>query len=256
MSQRRVVITGVGLVTPVGLDPESTWKALVAGESGAAPITLFDASEHDVRFACEVKDFEPERYMERKEARRADRFLQLAMASAGQAMESADWPRVGAPQTRPELVSSSARGSAGSRFSRNNIKVARARSAPSFALLHPDVHRGYVGGMVSMKYGAQGPNYATVSACASSAHAIGLAFRSVRYGEADVMITGGTESTITGLCVAGFSTMRAMSPRNDSPETASDRFVRHGTGSCWVRGQECSSSRNSSMQRLVERRFW
>lgn len=225
MSRRRVVITGVGLVTPVGLDPETTWSALVAGESGAAPITRFDPSDQDVRFACEVKDFDPERYMDRKEARRADRFLQLAMATALQAMTQAGledgWG--GTDPARAGVIIGSGIGGL-PLLEEQHVKLLErgpGRVSPFFI---PMFIADMAAGMVSMRYGARGPNYATVSACASSAHAIGLAFRSVRHGEADVMITGGTESTLTPLCVAGFAAMKAMSTRNDDPARASRPF--------------------------------
>jgi 3-oxoacyl-[acyl-carrier-protein] synthase II len=225
MERRRVVITGVGLVTPVGLDPESTWAGLVAGTSGAGPITHFDASDHDVRFACEVKGFDPEAHMERKEARRADRFLQLAMATAGQAMEQAGLAD-GWGDTDPDRAGVIIGSGIGGlplleEQHRKLMERGPSRVSPFFI---PMFIADMSAGMVSMRYGARGPNYATVSACASSAHAIGLAFRSVRNGEADVMITGGTESTITPLCVAGFASMKAMSDRNDEPETASRPF--------------------------------
>ncbi|MDH3733058.1 MAG: beta-ketoacyl-ACP synthase II [Gemmatimonadota bacterium] len=225
MATRRVVITGVGLVTPVGLDPESTWAALLDGESGAGPITLFDASEYQVRFACEVKGFDPEAHMERKEARRADRFLQLAMATAGQAMTQAgladDWG--GTDPSRAGVIIGSGIGGLPLLEQQHKKLLERgpSRVSPFFI---PMFIADMSAGMVSMRYGARGPNYATVSACASSAHAIGLAFRSVRHGEADVMISGGTESTITPLCVAGFASMKAMSGRNEDPTTASRPF--------------------------------
>lgn len=225
MSHRRVVITGVGLVTPVGLDSESTWKALLAGESGAGPITHFDASDQAVRFACEVKDFDPEVHMDRKEARRADRFLQLAMATAGQAMSQAGladgWGTT--DPSRAGVIIGSGIGGLPLLESQHKKLLERgpSRVSPFFI---PMFIADMCPGMVAMRYDARGPNYATVSACASSAHAIGLAFRSVRDGEADVMITGGTESTITPLCVAGFASMRAMSKRNDDPSRASRPF--------------------------------
>ncbi|MFV1985822.1 MAG: beta-ketoacyl-ACP synthase II [Gemmatimonadota bacterium] len=225
MSQRRVVITGVGLVTPVGLDPESTWTALLAGESGAAPITRFDTSEHDARFACEVKGFDPEAHMGRKEARRADRFLQLAMASCGQAMQQAGlaegWGNTD-PRRAGVIIGSGIGGlPLLEQQHQRLLERGPSRVSPFFI---PMFIADMSPGMISMRYGARGPNYATVSACASSAHAIGLASRSVRLGETDVMITGGTESTITPLCMAGFASMKALSVRNDDPSTASRPF--------------------------------
>ncbi|MEJ2482952.1 MAG: beta-ketoacyl-ACP synthase II [Gemmatimonadota bacterium] len=226
MSDRpRVVVTGLGLVTPVGLDVESSWAALLAGESGAAPITQFDASDFPVRFACEVKDFDPELYMERKEARRSDRFLQFAMATAAQAVEQAELERA-MESIAPERVGVSVGSGIGglSTLEDQHTKLLErgpGRVSPFFI---PMFIGDMAAGMISMRYGAQGPNYATVSACASSAHAVGAALRAIRVGEADVMIAGGTEATVTPLCMAGFASMKALSERNDSPETASRPF--------------------------------
>lgn len=225
MTPRRVVITGVGLVTPIGLDPESTWGALLDGASGAGPITRFDPSDQSVRFACEVKGFVPEDHMEAKEARRADRFLQFAMATAGQALAMAGLgDNLGG--TDPDRVGVIIGSGIGGLplLEEQHIKLLErgpSRVSPFFI---PMFIADMAAGMVSMRYGARGPNYATVSACSSSAHALGLAFRSVRNGEADMMIAGGTESTITPLCVAGFASMRAMSTRNDDPGRASRPF--------------------------------
>jgi len=225
LTKRRVAITGVGLVTPIGLDPASTWAALLAGASGAAPITLFDASDQSVRFACEVKGFDPEAHMERKEARRADRFLQFALATAGQAVEGAGLAEGfgDTPNGRVGVIIGSGIGGLPllEQQHKKLLSQGPSRVSPFFI---PMFIADMSAGMVSMKYSAEGPNYATVSACASSAHAIGLAFRSVRHDEADIMIAGGTESTITPLCVAGFASMRAMSTRNDDPERASRPF--------------------------------
>lgn len=226
MSDRpRVVVTGLGLVTPVGLNVEESWSALLAGVSGAGPITQFDASEHPVRFACEVKDFDPEDYMDRKEARRADRFLQFAMATAVQAAEQADLEgimRATSPERVGVIVGSGIGGL--TTLEDQHAKLldrGPGRVSPFFI---PMFIGDMAAGMISMRYGAQGPNYATVSACASSAHAVGSALRAIRIGEADVMVAGGTEATVTPLCMAGFASMKALSERNDSPETASRPF--------------------------------
>ena len=229
--RRRVAITGVGLVTPIGLDPDSTWNALLRGDSGAGPITRFDASDQSVRFACEVKDFDPARYMDRKDARRADRFLHLAMAAADQAVTEAGFSE-GFGELPPDRVGVLIGVGIGGLplLEAQHEKLLGGgprRVSPFFIpMFIPDM----ASGMVSMRYGAQGPNYATVSACASSGHSVGLAFRSIRNGEADVMITGGSESTITPLAVAGFANMRAMSTRNDDPKRASRPFDAHRDG--------------------------
>ena len=198
---------------------------MLAGVSGAGPITQFDASEHTVRFACEVKDFDPEKYMDRKEARRADRFLQFAMATAVQAAEQADLEgimRSTAPERVGVIVGSGIGGLTTLEDQHSKLlDRGPGRVSPFFI---PMFIGDMAAGMISMRYGAQGPNYATVSACASSAHAVGSALRAIRVGEADVMIAGGTEATVTPLCMAGFASMKALSERNDSPETASRPF--------------------------------
>ena len=229
--KRRVVITGMGMVTPVGLDSASTWDALLRGVGGAGPITLFDASDHSVRFACEVEGFDPTQYMDRKEARRSDRFLQFAMAASHQAMTGAgfaDGFGDGLAERAGVIIGVGIGGLPLLEAQHERLlKGGPRRVSPFFIpMFIPDM----ASGMVSMRYGAQGPNYATVSACASSGHSIGLAFRSIRNGEADVMITGGSESTITPLTVAGFASMKAMSTRNDDPEHASRPFDAHRDG--------------------------
>ncbi|MDE2662904.1 MAG: beta-ketoacyl-ACP synthase II [Gemmatimonadota bacterium] len=229
--RRRVAITGIGLVTPIGLDPDSTWDALLRGVSGAGPITQFDASDQSVRFACEVKDFDPANYMDRKDARRADRFLHFAMAAAEQAVTEAGFAEgFGAlPPDRVGVLIGVGIGGLPLLEAQHEKLLGGGprRVSPFFIpMFIPDM----ASGMVSMRYGAQGPNYATVSACASSGHSVGLAFRSIRNGEADVMITGGSESTITPLAVAGFANMRAMSTRNDDPKRASRPFDAHRDG--------------------------
>ena len=229
--KRRVVITGVGMITPLGLDPGATWDALLRGVSGAGPITLFDASDQSVRFACEVKGFDPGRYMDRKDARRADRFLQFAMAAADQAMTQAGFADGfgDLPSDRAGVLIGVGIGGLPLLEAQHKklLEGGPRRVSPFFIpMFIPDM----ASGMVSMRYGAQGPNYATVSACASSGHSVGLAFRSIRNGEADVMITGGSESTITPLTVAGFASMKAMSTRNDDPEHASRPFDAHRDG--------------------------
>jgi len=221
-----VVITGTGLITAVGNDVQSNWAALLAGRSGAAPITQFDPPEDlKVKFACEVKGFDPAEYMDRKEAKRTDRYAQLAVAASVQAMREA-----GLDESRDDidadrfgvLIGSGIGGIATfeeqhARF----IEKGPARVSPFFV---PMFIADIAAGLVSIRYGAKGPNYATVSACASGAHAIGNAFRSIQVGESDAMITGGTEATVTPMTMSGFAALTALSERNDSPETASRPF--------------------------------
>ena len=221
-----MVITGLGLITPVGNDVQSTWRALLDGVSGAAPITQFDASEgYGTTFACEVKGFDPEQYMDRKEARRADRFAQFAMAASQQAVEDSGLGPDLAPADRDRVgvIIGSGIGGIATFEEQTRVMLARGpgRVSPFFVpMFIPDM----AAGLVSMRYGARGANYATVSACSSSAHALGNSFRLIQRGAADVMITGGTEATVTPLTIAGFSNMKALSARNDAPEKASRPF--------------------------------
>jgi 3-oxoacyl-[acyl-carrier-protein] synthase II len=226
---RRVVVTGLGLVTPVGTDVDSTWSALLAGTPGAAPITKFDPKDQSVRFACEVKGFDPLKYIDRKEARRYDLFAQFALATAQQAVAQAgleggfpDPERVGA------VIGS---GIGGMQTYEDNCRLfvtkGPDRVSPFFVpMFIPDI----AAGLVSIRFGLKGPNFATVSACASSAHAIGESFNLIRHGVADAMVTGGAEAAITGLTVAAFANMKALSSRNDSPETASRPFDKDRDG--------------------------
>jgi 3-oxoacyl-[acyl-carrier-protein] synthase II len=226
---RRVVVTGLGLVTPVGNDVESTWQGLLAGRSGAAPITKFDPAKQQVRFACEVKGFDPLQYIDRKEARRYDLFAQFALASAHQAISQAGLEgRFPLPERTGVVIGS---GIGGMQTYEENCSIYLTkgpdRVSPFFVpMFIPDI----AAGLVSIRYGLKGPNYATVSACASSAHAIGESFNMIRHGTADAMVTGGSEAAITGLTVAAFANMKALSTRNDSPETASRPFDKDRDG--------------------------
>jgi len=222
--KRRVVVTGMGAVTPVGNDVATMWRSLVEGRSGAAPITHFDASTFDVRFACEVKGFDPLDYMDRKEAKRADQFTHYAVAAAKQAMDNAGFSNGNGydPDNMGVIIGS---GIGGLKIFEEQHDVYRQRGPSKISpFFIPMFISDIAAGIVSMQFGAKGPNYATVSACATSAHAIGDAYRTIQYGDADVMITGGAEATVTPMAVGGFSNMKALSERNDSPETASRPF--------------------------------
>jgi 3-oxoacyl-[acyl-carrier-protein] synthase II len=222
--KRRVVVTGLGAITPVGNDAATTWRALVEGKSGAGPITKFDASSFPVKFACEVKNFDPAQYMERKEAKRADPFTQYAVSCAVQAMQDAGLSN-GATYDpdRTGVIIGSGIGGLKTFEEQHDVYRARGQSKIS-AFFIPMFISDIAAGIVSMRFNAKGPNYATVSACATSAHAIGDAFRTIQYGDADVMITGGSEATVTPMAIGGFANMKALSERNDSPETASRPF--------------------------------
>ncbi len=226
---QRVVVTGVGMVTPVGLTTEETWSALLAGTSGAGPITKFDASRQQVRFACEVTGFDPQQYIDRKEARRYDLFAQYAIAAAHQAVTQAGLASAVPNADRVGVVIGS--GIGGMQTFEDNCRVfiekGPDRVSPFFV---PMFIPNMAAGLVSIRYGFRGPNFATVSACASSAHAIGESFRMIREGVADAVVTGGSEAAITGLTVAAFANMKAMSTRNDDPAGASRPFDKDRDG--------------------------
>ena len=217
MSKRRVVVTGLGAITPVGNDVATTWSALLEGKSGAGPITKFDASGFAVRFACEVKDFDPYAYMDRKEAKRADAFTQYAVAAAVQAMRDAGFGEAtGYDPDRTGVIVGS--GIGGLQTFEEQHDTYRERGPTKISpFFIPMFISDIAAGIVSLQFQAKGPNYATVSACATSAHAICDAFRTIQYGDADVMITGGAEATVTAMAIGGFANMRALSERNDDP---------------------------------------
>jgi len=208
---------------------ESTWQALLAGRSGAGPITKFDTSKQQVRFACEVKGFDPLQYIDRKEARRYDLFAQFALATAHQAITQAELEgRFPMPDRTGVIIGS---GIGGMQTYEDNCMLYLTkgpdRVSPFFVpMFIPDIAPG----LVSIRYGLKGPNFATVSACASSAHAIGESFNMIRHGIADAMVTGGAEAAITGVSVAAFANMKALSTRNDSPPTASRPFDKDRDG--------------------------
>ena len=222
--KRRVVVTGMGAITPVGNDVAATWRAITAGVSGGGPITKFDASSFPVRFACEVKGFDPLTYLDRKEAKRADPFAQYAIAASVQAMADAgledstryDPDRVG-------VIIGSGIGGLKTFEEQHDVYRERGESKIS-AFFIPMFISDIAAGLVSMRFNARGPNYATISACATSAHAIGDAYRTIQYGDADLVITGGSEATVTPMAIGGFANMKALSERNDSPATASRPF--------------------------------
>ncbi len=229
MTPARVVVTGLGLVTPVGLTVEDTWTNLLAGKSGAAPIVKFDPSKLQVRFACEVKGFDPLVYIDRKEARRYDLFLQLALATAHQAITQAGLEgKFPNPERTGVIIGSGIGGMM--TFEEQCLAYLQKgpdRVSPFFVpMFIPDI----AAGIVSIRYGLKGPNFCTVSACASSAHAIGEAFELIRVGKAECMVAGGSEAAITGLAIAGFQNMKALSTRNDAPEKASRPFDKERDG--------------------------
>ncbi|HVO36366.1 MAG TPA: beta-ketoacyl-ACP synthase II [Gemmatimonadales bacterium] len=220
---RRVVVTGLGLVTPVGNTVEASWSALVAGTSGAARIQRFDPTPLDVRFGCEVKNFDPAAHLDRKEMKRYDRFAQYALVATIQAVRDAGLEGAFPAPERTGVLIGSGIGGIGTFEEQCKIFLQQGpgRVSPFFVpMFIPDM----ASGLVAMRYGVTGPNYCTVSACASSAHAIGEALRLIQDRDADAMIAGGAEAAITPLAIAGFANMKALSTRNDDPEHASRPF--------------------------------
>ncbi len=224
---RRVVVTGMGAVSPVGLDAESTWTALLAGTSGGGPVTLWETTEEFAcRIGCEVKGFDALDYMEKRDAKRFDRVSLFSIAASGQALSSAGLPD-GAPDgtdaSRFGVIFGSGIGGIAT-FEKQHKRLLEGgpkRVSPFFIpMFIPDMSAG----LISMRWNLRGPNYATVSACASSTHAIGDAARHIQHGDADIMVAGGGEATITPMTFAGFSSMKALSTRNDDPAGASRPF--------------------------------
>ncbi|MFO7652476.1 MAG: beta-ketoacyl-ACP synthase II [Candidatus Krumholzibacteriia bacterium] len=222
MEHRKVVVTGLGLVTAVGKDRDASWEALVAGRNGVGPIESFDAGEYRTQFAAEVRDFDPHRSMEPKEARKADRFCQFAMDAARQAMEQAGVGEVRDPFRAGVIVASGIGGMiTWEEQHKRLLERGPSRVSPLFI---PMMIADMAAGLISIRYGFRGANFCTVSACASGGHALACAFDQIRLGQADVMITGGSEATISPCALAGFGNMKALSTRNDDPTHASRPF--------------------------------
>jgi 3-oxoacyl-[acyl-carrier-protein] synthase II len=219
-TQRRVVITGIGLVSPVAIGTEETWQAIRAGLSGIASITLFDASRYSTRFAGEVKGFDPLRWLDKKDVKKCARFIQFALAATEMAMTASRLPITDANATRVGVAIGSGIGGFEviEREHQTLLERGPDRVSPFFIL---SAIVNLAAGQVSVRYGAKGPNSAVATACTTGAHAIGDAFRLVQHGYADAMICGGSEAAVTPLGVAGFAAMRALSTRNDDPARAS-----------------------------------
>ena len=223
MERKRVVVTGVGVVSPIGIGTEAFWNALVNGVSGVGPITHFDASEFATRIAAEVKDFDPEQYVERKDAKRMDRFVQMAVAASFLAVQDSDLKVADLDANRIGVLIGSGIGGTSTWEEQHKILLEKGprRVSPFFV---PMLISDMASGMVSILLGAKGPNLGIVTACATGTHAIGEAAAIVSRGDADVMIAGGSEAAITPMAVAGFCAARAMSTRNEEPERASRPF--------------------------------
>ena len=226
---RRVVITGIGLVTPLGTGTDVTWDGLVNGRSGIGPITHFDASKHASQIAAEVKDFRPEDYFEVKQAKNLDLFVQYAMAAADMAYHDSGLELNESDAERIGVITGCGMGGLPTIEEYHGILVNKGprRITP---FLIPRIIPNMASGHISMRFNAKGPNLALTTACAAGTHAVGEAFRSIAYGDCDMAITGGTESVVSPLAVGGFSSMKALSTRNDNPENASRPFDRDRDG--------------------------
>ncbi|MFQ5896771.1 MAG: beta-ketoacyl-ACP synthase II [Candidatus Methylomirabilia bacterium] len=223
MGTRRVVVTGLGALTPAGNSAEEFWGAISQGQSGIGPITRFDATDFPTRMAGEIKDFDPLRWLDKKEARRLDPYLQYAIACAAMAVEDAGLDLSKVDGTRFGVLVGSGIGGITTLIDTHKTLLERGaeRVSPFFI---PMLIANMASGLISMRYKAKGPNSAVVTACATGNHAIGDAFKIIQRGDADVMIAGGAEAIITPLTFAGFCSMKAMSTRNDEPEKASRPF--------------------------------
>lgn len=239
MEFKRVVVTGLGAITPLGNDLNTFWTNLVAGKSGAGPITNFDASLFKTQFACEVKDFDPEDYIERREVRRLDRFSQFAIASSTQAVEDAGINDEKLDMDRIGVVWGSGIGGLDV-FQQEISAFATGDGTPRFnPFFIPKMILDIAAGHISMRYGFRGPNFATVSACASSTNALIDASTYLRLGKANAIVVGGSEAPITGGGIGGFNAMKALSTRNDDPQTASRPFDVDRDGFVMGEGSAC-----------------
>ena len=240
MELKRVVVTGLGAVTPVGNTPEETWENLVAGKSGAAPITLFDASKFKTQFACEVKGLNMNDYIDRKEARKMDRYTQLALVAATQAVADSKIDAEGVDKDRVGVIFGV--GIGGIKTFEDEVKYYGLHEAdgPKFnPFFIPKMIADIASGQISIKYGFHGPNYTTTSACASSTNALADAFNVIRLGKASAIVAGGAEAAICACGVGGFNAMHALSTRNDDPEHASRPFSASRDGSIMGEGAGC-----------------
>jgi 3-oxoacyl-[acyl-carrier-protein] synthase II len=238
MELKRVVVTGLGAITPLGNTLAETWEGLISGKSGARPVTQFDASLFKTRFACEVKGFDPMELMDRKEARKCDRYALLALKAAKEAitdsglvLESEDMDRIG-------VIFAAGIGGIKA-FEEETMAYDKERGPRFNPFFIPKIIADIAAGHISMTYGFRGPNFATVSACASSTQAIAEAFNYIRLGKANAIVTGGAEATVSITAMGGFGAMNALSTRNDSPETASRPFSASRDGFVLGEGAGC-----------------
>ncbi len=230
MELKRVVVTGIGTLTPLGNNLSAYWTALINGVSGADNITLFDASKFKTRFACEIKGFDPTQFMDRKEARKTDRFAQLAIAASEMAVTDAGISKDNVDVDRVGVIFASGIGGL-TTFQEEVINFAKGDGTPRFnPFFIPKMILDIAAGLISMRHGFRGPNYAVVSACASSTNAIISAVDTIRLGKADIVVSGGAEAVIGEAGLGGFNAMKAMSERNDDPKTASRPYDKDRDG--------------------------
>ena len=240
MELKRVVVTGLGAVTPLGNNPDETWNSLINGVSGAAPITLFDATNFKTKFACEVKNLDVNQYLDRKEARKMDRYTQLAMIAAKQAVEDSKMDLDTVDKNRIGVVFGV--GIGGIKTFEEEVKYYGVHEAdgPKFnPFFIPKMIADIAAGQISIQYGFHGPNYITASACASSSNALADAFNLIRLGKANAIVAGGAEAAICATGVGGFNAMKALSTRNDEPEKASRPFSASRDGFIMGEGAGC-----------------
>jgi 3-oxoacyl-[acyl-carrier-protein] synthase II len=235
VGDRRVVVTGVGLVTPLGIGVEQNWSALIAGQSGIGPITRFDATEFPARIAGQVKDFNPEDWIDKKDIKKMDLFIQYAMAAAEQAVRQSEFRIDEELAEHVGVLVGVGMGGLCTLEDYHNVYLTQGlrRITPFFI---PKLISNLAAGNISIRYGARGINLCTTSACSSGSHAVGEAFRMIRDGYLEAAITGGAEAAITSLGVAGFAVMRALSTRNDQPAAASRPFDRERDGFVMAEG--------------------
>lgn len=231
MELKRVVVTGLGAITPLGNNVKDTWSALVNGVSGAGPITLFDASKFKTQFACEVKEFNPEEYFDRKEARKIDRYAQFGLVAAKEAVEDSGLDLEKEDLDKIGVIFSSGIGGIGTFDQEVGAYFQHEEAGPKFnPFFIPKMISDIAAGRISMVYNFRGPNYGTVSACASSTNGAIDAYNLIRLGKANAIVTGGAEAAITVSGVGGFNALTALSTRNDSPQTASRPFSKSRDG--------------------------
>src|ERR1051325_8100906 len=229
MSERRVVVTGIGVMTSLGCEVETLWQNLIAGKSGVDRITLFDPADYDCQIGAEIRGFDPAKFMPIKETRRTDRITQLAIAASRMAVEDSKLDFANMDLTRAGVLIGSGIGGLQTIQDQHSVLMKKGPSRVSPFMI-PMLIVNMASGYVSMLFGIKGPNVSVVSACATAAHAVGESYRWILHGDAEVMLAGGTEAAITQLGYAGFSAMRAMSTRNDAPEKASRPFDKERDG--------------------------